>query len=180
MSFYWICQIIFAFRRNGPGMKRIPCESYWKDLSIKLSICHGWDWFACSCLDFSSNVSHILSVINEEQIFPFEPFCWAQSTEYTRKSIIHIPHTFIHLSARYKTLKCINTVWVWAFFWFISNIKVKEEINLLERLCLTWGRFDSSSSHNTDFLGTFHHTHNFLVIHNDPLDRNCFDADENI
>lgn len=39
--------------------------------------------------------------------------------------------------------------------------------------------FDTSSSHNTDILGTFYHIHNFLVIHNDPWDRNCFDADEN-
>lgn len=39
-------------------------------------------------------------------------------------------------------------------------------------------RLGTSSSNNIDFFGGFYHAYNFLVIHSDPLDRNCFDADE--
>lgn len=35
-----------------------------------------------------------------------------------------------------------------------------------------------SSSRNNDIFSGFYHTYYFLVIHNDPLDRNCCDIDE--
>lgn len=137
-----------CIQKKDPGTKRIPHESYWNSLSIKLSIYIRVESDLHAVAQIFLQMSVIPSVSLMKSRYFHSNLSAGQSTEYTRKSIIHIPHSFIHLSARYKTLKCFNTaLFGFGVFWgFFPNIKVKEETNISERLCLTrtltfWGHF---------------------------------------